>query len=316
MTRMKICVLGAGALGSSIGSVLTEAGEEVYLIDQWTDHVNAMNEHGLKVREGSTDKFVKVQGRTSCTGIGPADLVIVLVKSFHTREAIEKAAPIIGDKTMVMSLQNGLGNEETLGEVVGMERLIGGKTYVGGVLLGPGHIIAGTKGKYTYIGEMDGSITERITKVAEVFNRAGLLTTVSENIVGMIWDKLLINVATGALAGITKLPYGGLYKIPEIRDCAFAAISEGIAVASANGVKLSVEDPEKIWLMAAEGLPDEFKTSMLQSLEKGQKTEIDFINGSVVRWGEKSNIPTPVNKALVASVKGIEYWMEHYGAQA
>ncbi|MFZ5969736.1 MAG: ketopantoate reductase family protein [Bacillota bacterium] len=313
---MKICVLGSGALGSSIGSVLTEAGSEVYLIDQWVDHINAMNDHGLKVREGSTDRIVKVQGRTDCSGIGPADLIIVLVKSFHTREAIEKAAPIIGDKTMIMSLQNGLGNEETLAEVVGKERLIGGKTYVGGVLLGPGHIIAGTKGKYTYIGEMDGSTTERITRVADAFNRAGLLTTVSDNIVGMIWDKLLINVATGALAGITQLPYGGLYKIPEIRDCAFGAISEGITVAKAHGVALSEEDPEKIWLKAAEGLPDEFKTSMLQSLEKGSKTEIDYINGSVVRWGEKCNIPTPVNKTLVSAVKGIEYWLEHYASKA
>ena len=309
---MKICFLGAGALGSSIGGALTEAGLDVYLIDQWAEHVNEMNINGLKVKEGSTERIIKVKAKTDCTGIGPADLVIVLVKSFHTKEAIEKASPIIGENTLVMSLQNGLGNEEVLAEVLGKERLIGGKTYVGGVLLKPGQVVSGVKGKVTYIGELDGSNTERINCVAEVLNKAGLLTNVSTNIVGMIWDKLLINVATGALSGITRLPYGGLYKVPEIRDCAFEAILEGIVVAKANGVTLSTEDPEAIWLKAAEGLPDEFKTSMLQSLEKGAKTEIDYINGSVVRWGQKSNIPTPVNKALVANVKGIEYWIENY----
>ncbi|MDP4157205.1 MAG: ketopantoate reductase family protein [Bacillota bacterium] len=309
---MKICVLGAGALGSTIGGTLAEAGQEVYLIDQWAEHVKAINTNGLILRDGTNDRVVKVNAQTSCEGIGPADLVIVLVKSFHTRNAIENASSIIGEDTLVMSLQNGLGNEETIAEVVGKERVIGGKTYVGGVLLGPGHVIAGTKGKITFIGEMSGEKTKRIQKVADTMTTCGLLTEVSDNITGMIWDKLLINVATGALCGITKLPYGDLYQLPEIRDCAFEAILEGINVAKANDVVLSTEDPEDIWLKAAAGLPYEFKTSMLQSLEKGQKTEIDYINGAVVRWGKKNNIATPVNKALVANVKGIETWLEKY----
>jgi 2-dehydropantoate 2-reductase len=309
---MKICVLGAGALGSSIGGTLAEAGQDVYLIDQWADHVNAINKKGLILRDGTIDRAVKVNAQTSCEGIGPADLVIVLVKSFHTRTAIENASSIIGEDTLVMSLQNGLGNEETIAEVVGKERVIGGKTYVGGVLLGPGHVIAGTKGKLTFIGEMNGEKTKRIQRVADTMTNCGLLTEVSDNITGMIWDKLLINVATGALCGITKLPYGDLYQVAEIRDCAYEAILEGISVAKANDVVLSTEDPSDIWMKAADGLPYEFKTSMLQSLEKGQKTEIDYINGAVVRWGMKRNIATPVNAALVANVKGIEIWIEKY----
>ncbi|KYZ75442.1 2-dehydropantoate 2-reductase [Anaerosporomusa subterranea] len=313
---MKICVLGSGALGSSIGGVLTEAGYDVYLIDQWADHINAMNSRGLILREGTTDRTVKVKAATSCEGIGPADLIIVLVKSFHTRQAIENAGAIIGENTLIMSLQNGLGNEEIIAEVVGKERVIGGKTYVGGVLLGPGHVIAGTKGKYTYIGELDGAITPRISKLAEQLNKAELLTTVSDNIVGIIWDKLLINVATGAISGITRLPYGGLYNVPEVRDCALAAIAEAMAVAAANGVTLSIKTPEEAWFKASDGLPAEFKTSILQSIEKGTATEIDFINGSVVRWGEMCNVPAPVNKTLVASVKGIEYWIKNYSGKA
>jgi 2-dehydropantoate 2-reductase len=173
-------------------------------------------------------------------------------------------------------------------------------------------VIANTVGKETYIGELDGHATERVARVAEEFNRAGLRTTMSSNIVGVMWDKLLVNVATGALCGITKLPYGGLYKMPELRNCALEAVSEGISVAKACGVKLSTKDPVEAWLKAAEGLPEDFKPSLSQSIEKGLKTEIDFINGAVVRYGEKCGIPTPVNKTLVASIKGIEFWMEHY----
>jgi 2-dehydropantoate 2-reductase len=313
---MKICMLGSGALGSALGGVLTEGGNNVWLIDAWTAHVDAMNSRGLTLRDGGVDRTVRVQARTSPDGIGPADLIVVLVKSFHTREAIEEASAIIGPDTAVMSLQNGLGHEEILADVVGKDRVLAGKTYAGGVLLGPGHVIAGTKGKYTYIGELDGRITERATTIAATFSRAGLPTEVSANIMGTMWDKLLINVATGALSGITRLPYGGLYSVPEVRQCALAAVAEGIAVAKALRVRLTSDKPEDAWNLAAEGLPKEFKASMLQSIEKGAPTEIDFINGSVVRFGERTRVPTPVNKALVACVKGIELWMKQYAPKA
>jgi 2-dehydropantoate 2-reductase len=303
---MKICILGSGALGSSIGGILTEAGLEVHLIDPWVEHVNAMNRQGLRLREDSSERIVKVQAATDCQGIGPADLILVLVKSYHTKEAIKNAGPMIGDKTVVLSFQNGLGNEDILAEVVGKELVIGGRTFAGGVLLGPGHVISGRKGKQTYIGELDGRITERVNEIARQFNQAGLETMISTNIIGIMWDKLLINVATGALSGITRLPYGELYQVKEVMDCALEAVSEAIAVAKAMGVKLTITDPKKIWLKAAENLPPEFKASMLQDIEKVSRTEIDSINGSVVRLGERHGVPTPVNRVLVASIKGIE----------
>ena len=309
---MKICMLGSGALGSTLGGVLTEGGNDVRLIDAWAGHIDAMTSQGLTLRDGGVERTVKVKASTSPEGIGPADLVVVLVKSYHTREAIEKAAPIIGPDTVVMSLQNGLGHEEILADVVGKQHVLAGKTYAGGVLLGPGHVIAGTKDKYTYIGELDGQISGRAAKIAETFTRAGLPTEVSANIMSTMWDKLLINVATGALAGITRLPYGGLYSVPEVEQCALAAVAEAIAVAKALGVKLTSEKPEDAWHLAAEGLPNEFKTSMLQSIEKGMPTEVDFINGSVVRWGGRVKVPTPVNQTLVACVKGIELWLAQY----
>lgn len=307
---MKIVVLGAGALGCAIGGVLTEGGHEVWLVNRGQAHVDAMNRDGLRMRDAGAERVVRVHAATGCTGVemssGPVDLVIVLVKSFHTREAILGAVPIVGEQTTVLSLQNGLGHEDVLAEVVGRERVLAGKTYAGGVMLAPGHIIAGTRGKETCIGELDGSDSTRARTIADAFSRAGLATTVSDNILGTMWDKLLVNVATGALSGITGLPYGELYRIPEIEACAVAAVAEAMVVARAAGIKLGTAEPRQPWLKAAEGLPFEFKASMLQSLEKGSVTEIDYVNGSVVRWGERYGVATPVNQALVACVKGVE----------
>jgi 2-dehydropantoate 2-reductase len=307
---MKIYFLGAGALGCAIGGTLAAAGSDVTLIDPFQAHVDAINRDGLRMKVGDSERVVRVRASLDRTKLEAPDLLIVLVKSFHTRAAIEGARDIVGPGTAVMSLQNGMGHEEILSEVVGAGHVLAGKTYVGGVMLAPGHVIAGTQGKRTVIGEIDGRISERAKAIAAEFERADLPCEVSDNILGAMWDKLLINVATGALSGITGQIYGSLYAVPEIEATAIAAVAEAMTVAEASGVKLSIKAPRDAWLMAAEGLPYEFKTSMLQSLEKGSMTEIDFINGAVVRVGRKYNIPTPVNQTLVAAIKGIERRME------
>jgi 2-dehydropantoate 2-reductase len=303
---MKIAILGAGALGCAIGAALTEGGHETWLLDRSPAHVEAMRRNGLQVDDDAGSRRVTVRAATEAAEIGAVELVVVLVKSFHTDAAMRGALDLVGPETLVLSLQNGLGHEDVLADIVGRERVLAGKTYVGGVLCGPGHIEAGLKGKATYIGELHGRITSRAQAIADAFNTAGLLTTVSDNIVGTMWDKLLINVATGALTGITSLTYGQLYDEPLLKATALAAVGEAVAVARAADVTLSVMDPEQAWTLAAEGLPSAFKTSMLQSLEKGSVTEIDFINGSVVLWGQRLGVPTPVNATLVACIKGIE----------
>jgi 2-dehydropantoate 2-reductase len=240
----------------------------------------------------------------------------VLVKSYHTRDAIRAATPIIGPDTVVMSLQNGLGHEDILAEEVGRNRVMAGKTYVGGVLLAPGHVRSGVAGKETIIGELDGAISTRAQRIASSFNAAGILTQLSDNIMGTMWDKLFINVAGGGLTAITGLTYGGLYALPILEDCALAAIAEGIRVAQAAGITISITDPRVAWTMASAGLPAEFKTSMLQSLQAGNATEVDYIHGSVVRWGAKVGVPTPVNSTIVACVKGIEFARTDYPGKA
>ena len=304
---MKICMLGAGALGSAIGGTLAAGGSDVTLVDRYDAHVEAINRSGLRMRVGDAERVVRVNAVTDVRGLPAMDVVIVLVKSYDTRAAIEAAAPaIVGTNTVVMSLQNGMGHEDILADVVGRDHLMAGKTYVGGVFLSPGHVIAGTQQKETIIGELDGGISDRARAIAAEFERAGLPTIISENITATIWDKLLINVATGAIAAITRLTYGDLYQVPEIEATAIAAVAEAMAVARAQGLSLSFVDPRDPWIKASAGLPAAFKTSMLQSLEKGTLTEIDFINGAVVRAGAKGGIPTPVNNTLVACIKGIE----------
>jgi 2-dehydropantoate 2-reductase len=304
---MKIAVLGAGSLGCAMGGVLAEGGNEVTLINRNRAVVDAVNAQGLLLKSAHAARRVHPRAVVDCAGLQPVELVIVLVKSFHTEAAIAGAMPLMGEHTVVLSLQNGLGHEDILAAAVGRARVMAGKTYVGGQLTAPGEVIAGTVGKQTIIGELDAPFSERATRIADVFSRAGLQTTVSPNIMSTIWDKLLVNVATGALSGITRLPYGGLYSVPELELCAVAAVSEAMAVAAAHGVPISFTDPKEPWVKAGAGLPAEFKASILQSLEKASRTEIDYINGAVVRWGERVGVATPVNRALVAAIKGIEF---------
>ncbi len=311
---MKIVVLGAGALGCAIGGTLTATGNEVWLVNRDARQVDVMNRVGLTMRSGggaeAIDRVVKVNATTHARGVdlasGPVALIIVLVKSFHTHEVIESATGVISEHTSVLSLQNGVGHEDVLSAAVGKHRVLAGKTYTGGVMLGPGHVIAGIAGKETIIGELGGQASERTARIAEVFRHAGLATTVSHDILATIWEKLFVNVATGALSGITRLTYGHLYQVPEVEACAMAAVAEAMAVAQAAGIAITTTDPRAPWVKAAAGLPFEFKASMLQSLEAGSVTEIDFVNGAVVAMGQKYGVATPVNQTLVACMKGVE----------
>lgn len=303
---MRICILGAGALGSTFGAWLSEAGHDTWLLNRPNAHIEAIGRDGLEVETPDGSRRVQVRAAVAAEAVGVVDLVVVLVKSFATAAAMTQALALVGPHTLVLSLQNGLGHEELLAGIVGRDRVIAGKTYVGGVLLGPGRIRSGVAGKQTLIGELDGQVTPRVQAVAEAFAGAELATTVSANIRGTLWDKLQVNVATGALTGITQLTYGQLYSEPLLRDIALQAVAEAIAVARAAGVELGLQEPEAAWQLAREGLAPSFKTSMLQSLQKGSITEIDFINGAVVRLGQQYRVPTPVNATLVACIKGIE----------
>lgn len=309
---MKICILGAGSLGSAIGGAFALAGNDVHLVGRRA-HMDAVNERGLVMVTPHGEVTARPTGHENAAGIGACDLVIVLCKAYDTEALMQRSAELVGPDTMVLSLQNGLGAEEALARAVGAEHVVAGKTYIAGMLLEPGRVQATYDCKGTYVGEVDGSMSERIRTLGAAFRDADMPCTISDRIMGVVWDKLLANVSTGAVCAITGLDYGRLYENERLMETARAAVREGMAVAHAAGVNLAFERPEDVMDAARAGLPRSFKPSMLQSLEKGRRTEVDVINGAVCAQGRAHGVPTPVNDALVACVKGIE--LARFGAE-
>ena len=299
-------MLGAGSLGSVIGGCLARGGEEVWLVSRRPEFVTAVSAEGLRLVEDDGTTVVWPNATLDVEEVGAVDLVIVLVKAFDTVTALSAARSLLGPTTTALSLQNGLGGEDVIAEAVGRPRVLAGRTYVSGDALGPGVVRAGIHGRATAIGEPFGVVSDRAGRVADAFRRGGLDAEVSSDIRSVIWRKLLVNVATGALAGATGLPYGLLYQLERVHEVGVAAVREAIAVAAGCGADLGDVDPEAVWQEARRGLPDDFRTSILQSLERGAPTEVGVINGAVVRHGRAVGVPTPVNATLEACVEGLE----------
>jgi 2-dehydropantoate 2-reductase len=299
-------VVGAGSLGSAIGGTLAADGNDVVLVSRNREHVAAINASGLVLDDGATRRPISIEASTGYDDVSPVDLAIVLVKSFDTRSAIEAARPILGPDSTVLTLQNGVGCEETIADVIGAERVIAGRTFIGGRITAPGVVEFGVTGRRSTIGELDGSVTPRIQDIAATFEHAGMAVDVSTDIVVMMWEKLFVNVATGAWSALTGLPYGELSVHPEVESMAIATVAEAIEVARGLGIEILTTDPGVPWRRAWEGLPYGFKASMLQSIEKGSRTEVDVIHGAVCRGGRVAGVPTPINDTLLAAVKGLE----------
>lgn len=303
-------VIGAGSLGSAIGGTLALDGHDVTLVTRNAAHVAAVSTDGLRLDDGNTVRTAPVGAVTGYDDLGSADLAIVLVKSFDTEGAMRAALPVIGADTTVLTLQNGVGCEETCAEIVGAERVTAGRTFVGGRIIEPGRVEYGIDGRLTTIGELDGARTPRIEAIADVFTRAGMETLISDDIAVLMWEKLFVNVATGAWSALTGLPYGELSVHPDVEAMAIATVAEAIEVARALGIAVATTDPEVPWRRAWEGLPYGFRASMLQSVDKGSRTEVDVMHGAVCRGGRDAGVPTPINDTLWAAVRGLERRLE------
>lgn len=295
---MKIAIVGAGAMGSLYGAKLSQLPEnQVFLLDVWREHIEAINEKGLLMEEdGKILTYDQVKAAWEPSQAGPCDLVILFVKSILTKKAVESNRAVFGPDTVVITLQNGLGNVEAIAEVIGKEQIIAGTTAHGATMLAPGSIRHAGKGK-TIIGELTGIKTERLLALADLFNRADLATEVSENVMGLIWDKLLVNVGINPLTGLTGLCNGELLDHPELEQILEAAVMEGAAVAEAKGIKLLYEDPVAHTKDVCRATAAN-RSSMLQDISAGRVTEIEMINGAIVREGKVCGIPTQVNLTL------------------
>lgn len=306
---MKIAIIGAGAMGSLYGAQLSKvADNEVWLLDVWRDHVDSINKNGLILEESGRDVVYKnVHASSDPNDCGVADLAVVFVKSILTKQAVETNRVVFGPDTTVLTLQNGLGNIDTIASVIGEKNVIAGTTAHGATVLGPGHIrfASHAGGGATVIGELDGKPSSRLDRVKKNFESAGFEMKISDNVLGLVWDKLLVNVGINALTAILRVRNGELLEHAELEELLEQVVAEGAAVAHAMGIKLINEDAVAHAKEVAR-LTGPNKSSMHQDILAHRRTEIDMINGAIVREGKAHGVPTPVNGVVTDLIKFIE----------
>ena len=303
-----IVVLGAGAMGSLFGATLAQGGLAVTLVDVRTDHIDAVNAHGLRIQGYGGERIVRVSAATCAGELPPADVVLVQTKAMDTAAAVDSIRRVFGPETVAISFQNGLGNEEVIGGVVGPEHVLAGLTAQGATRIGPG-VVQNYGDLPTYVGEMEGGLSARAERIARGFTAAGLPTRASPDIRRDMWKKLLGNVGLSPTSAITNLTQAEIMSVPELREVVLAAVDEAAAVGAPEGVELDIDEARSVLLKLVDpsgGGTGHAKSSACVDILNRRRTEVDWINGSIVRLGEKHGIPTPVNRTLVGAVKGLE----------
>jgi 2-dehydropantoate 2-reductase len=305
VTPLRIAVVGAGAMGSIFGAALAEGGSSVTLLDVARPLVEQINAQGLTIVEQGGERTVRVSATDDPGAIGAVNAAIVFVKCYHTRSAAELLRPLLQDGSVVASLQNGWGNEEILADVCGRERVAAGVTYQSATVLASArvnHNAAGT----TFVGPYDGLPLERLRPLERALRAAGIEVVLDENVLAEVWKKLVFNAAGLAVGALTGLDVPSMAASPLPRELAFAAAREASAVARAAGYEIDADERvAKLADALGRGAPGA-KGSMRQDFEAGRRTEIDVINGAVVREAEAHGLDVPLNRALLALVKGYE----------
>ena len=301
---MRICIVGCGAVGSIFAANLAQLEDvEVWAYDLARDHVDAINASGLRL-SGAGDVIGPVRATTDAGELPPCEVGIVATKAMHTAPAIAAAAHAFADGA-VCSVQNGLGNEEAIAKRV--ERVIRGTTFPAGRIVEPGHVAWDVKGDTT-IGPFEPrpARLEEVERLADACSRAGLPTAAVADARGPQWRKVIFNAATNPVGALTGLTHGQVCEDPPLRRLVSGLVDEGKAVAAAQAIELDADPEELIDHAARPDVAYDHKASMLQDVERRQETEIDFLNGGIVRFGHQHGVPTPLNEAIVALVKGLE----------
>jgi 2-dehydropantoate 2-reductase len=301
---MRVCVVGCGAVGSLFAANLAQLDDvEVWAYDVSEPHVTAINANGLRL-SGAGDVVGRLRATTEAAELPPADFGIVATKAMHTASAIAATAQVFTDGA-VASVQNGVGNEEAIAEHV--ERVIRGTTFPAGRILEPGHVRWDVKGDTT-LGpfEPQPAPLDVIERLADACTRAGMPTAAVADARGAQWRKVIFNAATNPVGALTGLTHGRVCEEPALRRLVSGLVDEGKAVAVAQGIELDA-DPEALIDHAAR--PDvayDHKASMLQDVEARRPTEVDWLNGGISRFGRDHSVPTPLNDAVWALVRGLE----------
>lgn len=299
---MKFLVVGPGAMGCLFAARLKNAGNEIALVDYDKGRAQKITDQGITVTGISGTYSVHIPTVVGAAPFAP-DFILICVKSTDTRAAGEGVSGSMGPETMVVTLQNGLGNREILAEIFGPGKVLGGVTAQGATLLDEGMIRHAGEGE-TVIGPA-GTEDGPVQKLVSVMNQAGFKTRWADNVEELIWGKLVINVGINALTAITRLKNGRIPAIKGTRAVMEAAVKEAVSVARARGVQLPYEDPLTRVIAVCEATKENV-SSMLQDVLKQRATEVETINGAIAREGDVLGIPTPVNRTLTELVNAIQ----------
>jgi 2-dehydropantoate 2-reductase len=301
---MKICVVGCGSVGSLFAAHLAKQGEaEVWAYDVWKEHTEAISKNGLRL-SGAADFTASLQATSDPRKLPRCDYGIVATKAMHTASAISQVAHIFDENSAVCSVQNGVGNEEIIAEHV--KFVIRGTTFPAGHPIAPGHIGFDIKGD-TWIGPFEPTSTpyEKVQELAGLITRAGMNTIPLQDARGSQWSKLIFNASTNPVGALTQLHHGAATRFQPTGQLFNDLIAEGEAVAKALGIQLH-GDPRALVQKGANA-PGKHKASMFQDVLAKRQTEVDFMNGAIVRRGEETGVPTPLNRALWELIKGLEH---------
>jgi len=302
---VRVCVVGCGAVGSLFAANLAQLDDvEVWAYDLDEAHVAAIRESGLRLT-GAGEVVGRMEATSDAAALPPCDFGIVAVKSMHTGAALAATAHAFVGGAAVCSVQNGVGNEEAIAAHV--ERVIRGTTFPAGHIVEPGHVHWDVKGDTT-IGPFEPrpASIEDCERLAEACTRSGMPTAALADARGPQWRKLIFNAATNPVGALSGLTHGGVCERPDLRRLVSALVDEGKAVAAAQGIELDADPEELIDYAARKEVAYDHKASMLQDVEARRQTEIDYLNGGIVRFGQEHGVPTPLNRAIVALVKGLE----------
>jgi len=303
---MKIAVIGAGAMGSVIGGRLAQGGNDVTLIDVWPDIIRAINTRGLRIEDqhGKIDT-IPIRATANPAEVGVVDLMVVFVKCYHTEAAVRNALPIVGPQTTVLSLQNGWGNGTRISNVVGPERVLLGVCYHSASSVSPGHVQHAGQGM-TFIGERNGSLSERVQQIVYAFQRSYLEVTASPEILKEIWSKLALNACTLPTSAVLRFYAPQLVQSEPARNLMKGILDEVVAVANMQSIPLDFHERWESISNLLKRCPPTAKSSMFEDIEAGRRTEIDVINGAVVETAAQLGIATPCNQSIVQLIQALE----------
>jgi 2-dehydropantoate 2-reductase len=302
---VRVCVVGCGAVGSLFAAALAQVEEvEVWAYDLAEAHVAAINERGLTLTGAGEVHATGIRATAEATDLPSCDFGLVATKAMHTEAAIAATAHAFRDGS-VASVQNGVGNEETIAAHV--ERVIRGTTFPAGKILEPGVVQWDVKGDTT-LGPFEPrpASAEAIKRLAEACTRGGMPTQAVADARGAQWRKVIFNASTNPVGALTGLTHGRVCELPPLRAFVSALVAEGKAVAAAQGIELDADPEELIDHAARPEVAYGHKASMLQDVEARRQTEVDYLNGGIMRFGREHGVPTPLNEAVVALIKGME----------